>query len=489
MPSSDFISTPMWKTWSAPVSIGHEAERRARLEFGAIEATKDECRQAWGLQWMDELRADLRLTFRTLRRNPGFAAIAILSLALGIGANTAIFGLMDAVMLRLLPVRDPGRLVFVQTAGTAGRDGPPYPFFELLRDQARSFEAIAAFSASNMELAIDGGREQARGVWVSGNFYQMLGVAPVIGRTLAASDDQTPGKGGPDGAVAVISRAYWQQRFGGDPAVVGRTVHMMFDFEHTVTIVGVMPSEIMSLEPGRPIDIAVPMMLSDPVKLRDRIVVVAGHCRAAEARRARGTGPRGIQRAVPGIHGRRPDSAGGPQAAVRSHGTHARREGPGRPAHAVFATAHRDDDSGRPGPAGRLRERGQPDARPGDGAAKGIRRPPGDWRGTRPADSPDPDGSAGAGRIGRRRWEFCSHARAKPPWLRFSPKAKQDRARSVAERTHAAVHAHRRSAERSGVRITAGACGRRASIPPPDSRAGREASPEAASRCGSAARW
>src|SRR5260370_20603638 len=247
-----------------------EAERRARIAFGTIEATKDECRQAWGLQRMDEIRADLRLAFRALRNNPGFTAIAILSLALGIGANTAIIGLVDAVMLRLLPVRDPGRLVFVQTAGTAGRDGPPYSCFELLRDQAKSFEAMAAFSASNMEIVIDGGREQARGVWVSGNFYEMLGVAPMIGRTLAASDDQTPGKGGPDGAVAVISRAYWQQRFGGDPAVVGRAVHMKFDFEHTVTIVGVMPSEIMSLEPGRPIDIAVPMMLSDPVKMRDR---------------------------------------------------------------------------------------------------------------------------------------------------------------------------------------------------------------------------
>src|SRR5580704_519086 len=108
-----------------------EAQRRARVEFGAIEATKDECRQAWGLQRMDDLRADLRLTFRTLRRNPGFAAIAIISLALGIGANTAIFGLVDAVMLRLLPVRDPGQLVFIQAAGTEGLNGgPPYPCFE-----------------------------------------------------------------------------------------------------------------------------------------------------------------------------------------------------------------------------------------------------------------------------------------------------------------------------------------------------------------------
>ena len=235
-----------------------------------FESDKDECRQAWGFQRMDDVRADLRFTFRALRNNPAFAAIAILSLALGIGANTAIMSLVDAVVLRLLPVRDPGQLVFVQTAGTAGRDGPPYPCFELLRDHAKSFEGMAAFSASNMEIVIDDGREQARGVWVSGNFYEVLGVAPIIGRTLVASDDQAPAKGGPEGAVAVISRAYWQQRFGGDPSVVGRAVRMKFDVEHTVTIVGVMPSEIMSLEPGRPIDIAVPMMLSDPVTLRDR---------------------------------------------------------------------------------------------------------------------------------------------------------------------------------------------------------------------------
>jgi predicted permease len=249
----------------------NEAARRARLEFGALESTKDECRQAWGLQWMDELRADLRLTFRTLRRSPGFAAVAIISLALGIGANTAIFGLMDAVMLRLLPVRNAGRLVFVQTAGTVGHDGPPYPYFELLRDQATSFENIAAFSASNMEIIFDGGHEQARGAWVSGNFYQMLGVTPVIGRTLASYDDRTRGKGESDGAVAVISRAYWQQRFGGDPSVVGRAIHIMLDTERAVTIVGVMPSEIMLPEPGRPVDIAVPMMFSDPAMLRDRV--------------------------------------------------------------------------------------------------------------------------------------------------------------------------------------------------------------------------
>lgn len=245
--------------------ISHEeAARRARIEFGSMETKKEECRQAYGLQRLDELGADLRLTFRTIRRNPGFAAVAILSLALGIGATTAIFGVLDAVMLRLLPVRDPSGLVFVYSAGYEGRDGPPYPYFELLRDQAKSFDSVAAFSPSGIELVADRGRELARGVWVTGNFYETLGVRALLGRTLVASDDQP---GGDDGGAAVISRAYWQQRFGGDPSVIGRVIQV---FNHSVTIVGILPTEIMSLEPGRPIDIAVPMKLSSPEKMRDR---------------------------------------------------------------------------------------------------------------------------------------------------------------------------------------------------------------------------
>ena len=244
-----------------------EATRRAHIEFGSLEASKDQCRQAWGLEPLDELRANLRLAFRNIRHSPGFAAIAVLSLALGIGANTAIFGVFDAVMLRLLPVRDPSQLAFIQMVGTAGRDGPPYPFFEWIRDRATSFEAVSAFSPSGMELTIDRGRELARGVWVSGSFYEMLGVLPLIGRGLSSSDDRIVGKGGSDGAVAVISRAYWQERFGGDPAVIGRNIYL---FDHSVTIVGVMPTEIMTLEPGRPVDIAAPMALSSPEKMRDR---------------------------------------------------------------------------------------------------------------------------------------------------------------------------------------------------------------------------
>jgi macrolide transport system ATP-binding/permease protein len=196
--------------------IPAEAERRARVEFGPVEAAKDRCRESWGLRHLDDLRSDLRLTWRALRRNRGFAAVAILSLALGIGANTAIFGLVDAVMLRLLPVRDPASLVFIENAGTKGANsGPPYPCFELLRDQTLSFEGMAAFSPSDYEMLAGRGREQVRGLWVSGNFYALLGVKPLRGRALHGDDDKNIGEGGSDGPVAVITLCgFWLTQLG-----------------------------------------------------------------------------------------------------------------------------------------------------------------------------------------------------------------------------------------------------------------------------------
>src|SRR5215831_17237935 len=137
----------------------NEAERRARVEFGSAEAAKDECRRSWGFQSLDEFRADLRYALRGLHNNPGFALVAILSVALGIGANTAIFGVVDAVLFRIFPARQPDRLAFVENVGTQGRNGgPPYPFFEILRDKTKSFEAVSAFSPSNIEVSIDADR-------------------------------------------------------------------------------------------------------------------------------------------------------------------------------------------------------------------------------------------------------------------------------------------------------------------------------------------
>ena len=265
-----------------------DARAQARREFGNPAVLTEDSQAVWSWTWLEILSQDVRYTVRTLGHSPAFAAVAILSLALGIGANTAIFSVFEAVSLRLLPVDDPKQLVFVWMAGSAGRDGPPYPLFERIRDQAPSFEQVAAFSPSGMEIVTEHGREQARGVWVSGNFYETLGARPLLGRRLTASDDLVPGKGGTDGGVVVISHAYWQQRFGGDPAIVGRTVHL---FEHGVTIVGVMPSDVMSPEPGRRVDIAAPVMLSDAAKMRDRtatwILVIARLKRAADVKQAR----------------------------------------------------------------------------------------------------------------------------------------------------------------------------------------------------------
>jgi predicted permease len=264
-----------------------DARAQARREFGNVTLVTEDSRAVWNWTWLEGLAQDLRYAARSLLRTRGFSAVAIFSLALGIGANTAIFSVFEAVSLRLLPVDDPKKLVFVEMAGTAGRDGPPYPLFELIRDQARSFEQVAAFSPSGMEIVTERGRELARGVWVSGNLYETLGAQPLLGRRLTASDDRIPGKGGADGAVAVISRAYWQQRFGGDDAIIGRTVYL---FNHAVTIVGVMPNDVISPNPGRPVDIAAPMMLSDPAKMRDRaatwLFVIARLRLAADVKRA-----------------------------------------------------------------------------------------------------------------------------------------------------------------------------------------------------------
>jgi predicted permease len=265
-----------------------DARAQARREFGNVALLAEDSRSVWSWTWLEILLQDIRYAARTLRRTPGFTAVAILSLALGIGANTAIFSVFEAVSLRLLPVRDPKQLVFVWMAGKAGRDGPPYPLFELIRDQARSFEQVAAFSPSGMEVMTADSRELARGVWVSGNLYETLGVRPLLGRRLTASDDRMPGQEGADSGAVVISQAYWQQRFGGDSAIIGRAFYL---FDHPVTVVGVMPNDAIAPDPGRPVDIAAPMMLSSPARMRDRtatwLFVIARLARGTAAKQAR----------------------------------------------------------------------------------------------------------------------------------------------------------------------------------------------------------
>ena len=238
-----------------------EARRRALAEFGSVEARKEECREAVGLRLFDELRGDVSYALRLLRRSPAFTLVALLSLGLGIGANTAIFSLIDTVLVKTLPVEDPERLFFVDNSGgkSGGSSGPPYPCFERLRDHNRFLSGIAAFDERMFKVSIDGVPERVRGQYASGSYFEVLGVRAAHGRLLTSADDAEPGRGGPDGAVAVISDGFWTRRFARDPGVLGRSVQVGTQW---VTIVGVTPPGFFGLQVGLPLDITVPMMFA-----------------------------------------------------------------------------------------------------------------------------------------------------------------------------------------------------------------------------------
>ena len=200
---------------------------------------------------------DLRYALRQLRMNPGFTVVAVLSLALGIGANTAIFGLIDAVLLKNMPVKDPKELVqVIRIHPRWGATSPlSYPAFERFRDHNRVFTGMFAVTGiSGMKIHLDGQTEQVDGQFVSGTFYSVLGVGAIHGRTFTADDDRIPG-GHP---VAVLSYSYWKRRFAFDPSVVGRTL----TFDRTIyTVIGVTPPEFFGVSIGRSPDVYLPMSM------------------------------------------------------------------------------------------------------------------------------------------------------------------------------------------------------------------------------------
>ena len=234
-----------------------EAERRAFLEFGNVEQIEEACRDARG-RWLDDLARDLRYTLRALRRNPGFAAVAVLSFALGIGANAAIFTLINAVMLRTLPVREPDRLVQL-TRLLDGRPGRiPYPLFELFRDNVKSISSAFAQGSSDLAIVVDGEDEFVTADLVSGAYYIVLGLDAAAGRLLGPGDDVLSSAS----PAAVISDRYWQRRFGRSPSAIGKSFTIR---DRTFTIVGVTPPSYQSARTGRAPDLMLPllMMMSD----------------------------------------------------------------------------------------------------------------------------------------------------------------------------------------------------------------------------------
>src|SRR5262249_34582215 len=144
---------------------------------------------------------DVRYSARLLLKSKVFTVAAVLSLALGIGANTAIFSLLDAILLKYLPVERPEQLYFLQNVGPRRPEGaaPPYPCFELFRQKSQSFTGLIAFRAFDPRLKIEGRVEEARAERATGNYFEVLGLKPVLGRTFSEADDAVPGKGGPDG--------------------------------------------------------------------------------------------------------------------------------------------------------------------------------------------------------------------------------------------------------------------------------------------------
>lgn len=219
-----------------------EARRAALRDFGGVTQIRERYRVRRGLPLLDTLAQDIRFATRQISRTPGFAAVAIVTLALGIGANTAVFTLTHALLLRTLPVPDPAELVRlaidVSATETDGRDAPlNLPIIEAIQKQSRSFHGVFAWCVYDFPFKDGSISSGIHGAIVSGNAFESLGVRPAVGRLLTPSDDQ-PG-GGSDGLAAVISHRIWVERYHSDPSVIGRHITVT---DHGATIVGVAPA-------------------------------------------------------------------------------------------------------------------------------------------------------------------------------------------------------------------------------------------------------
>ncbi len=236
-----------------------EASRQARLQFGGMEQVKEECREARGTLWAETLVQDVRLALRGLKKSPGFTATVICTLALGIGANSAIFQLLDAVRLRSLPVKNPQELVTVQIKGGNSNFGVidttvglSYPLWEQIRQHQQGFSGAFAWATDNFTLGQSPNDRRASGLEVSGDAFRTLGVIPAKGRLFTSSDDHygcgTPG--------VVISYGLWQSEFGGRDSVIGKRLVVN---GRPIEIIGVTPKGFTGLDVGRSFDFALPI--------------------------------------------------------------------------------------------------------------------------------------------------------------------------------------------------------------------------------------
>jgi len=236
-----------------------EAIRCARLDFGGHEQLKEEIRDSRGVNLLETLFQDIRYGLRILGRTPVITGVAIVSLALGIGANTAIFSLIDTVMLRLLPVQKPEELVQVLRANfSGGGEGTPSftnPLWEQVRDHQDVFSNAFAWGESRFDLSKGGAVHYASGIFASGDYFNALGIRPAAGRLIAPSDDT---RGCP--GVAVLSYGFWQDHYGGAQSAIGSLVALN---DHSFQIVGVSSPGFYGVEVGNKFDVAIPICTAD----------------------------------------------------------------------------------------------------------------------------------------------------------------------------------------------------------------------------------
>lgn len=242
-----------------------EARRQAMIRFGGVQQAREEHRESRGLPWMDVLGQDLRFTFRTLSKDSGFTLIAILILGLGIGANVAVFSVVNTILLRPLPFPEAHQLVWIapppQTCGLscATYSADAYDEFKAQTHAYQDVTGYFAFSSpDNFQLSGHGDPQPATGMEVMGNFFQVLGVQPEKGRLFTKTEAQ---KG--SHPVALLTHAYWKRQFAGDPDIVGKAIDLN---SRPVTVMGVLPESFdfgAAFSPGSKVDLFVPEILDD----------------------------------------------------------------------------------------------------------------------------------------------------------------------------------------------------------------------------------
>ena len=235
-----------------------EARREARRSFGGVEQVKEACRDVSRLRWIEDLWQDLRYGVRMLRKHPGFTSVAVLTLSLGIGVNTAIFTLLD-IVFRPLPVKDPDAIVEISWQ----RGMPSFPDYVYLRDHTQILSGLTAIEPTEMVLTSQTASEEEqrmRGEFVSDNFFSVLGAAPALGRAFRPEERQEP--------VVVISYGFWQRHFGGDPNILGQTLRLS---DKAYTVIGVTARDFVGFgirERNGPTQVWLPLLMKGRQGLR-----------------------------------------------------------------------------------------------------------------------------------------------------------------------------------------------------------------------------